>query len=278
MDTENTENTEQTEDPYSEEDLHADMHASIEFLASEIHEKYPDVIELVSLSPEEILIKYPTEVDIHALEERVLQYESEYLEDIRDAVKVLIYTGHMNDLVDGLVEIRSPYQLRPHTHQTPIAFIDMVSITSSRAPGAHVDIEPGAQQKIVITVHLRTHHNISKEILVNMDKPSIQTVGLGRNGGIVFQFDDRARLQNAHYIPQLGWHAIAIELFLKGKYNDVFVPVYPTNTEDNTTVKVWKINYPAYIKKDTKYLVTEPTDTGTEIKPVENIEQHSHEH
>lgn len=174
--------------------------------------------------------------------------------------------------------IGSPYQLRPHPNETPIAFIDMISITPSRSLGAHVHIEPGAQQKIAVTIHLRTHHNISKEIIVNMDKPSIQTVGIGKNGGIVFNFDAHARLQSAHYIPHIGWYTFAIELFLKGKYNDVFVPVYPTSTEGNTTVKVWKINYPAYIKRDTKYLMIEPAGTRTETKPNENIKQHSHEH
>ena len=117
--------------------------------------------------------------------------------------------------------IGSPYQLRPHPHQTPIAFIDMISITPSRIPGDHVHIEPGAQQKVGVTIHLRTHHKISKEIIVNKDTPTIQTVGLGKNGGIVFEFDAHARLQNAHYIPHNGWYTLAIELFLKGKYNDV---------------------------------------------------------
>lgn len=156
------------------------------------------------------------------------------------------------------IPIGAPHQLRPHRHETPVAFVDMISTTPIRNPGEHTYTLPDAQQKVSVTIHLRTHHNIFKEILVSTNKPTLQAVDIG-NGGIIFNFDAQARLQNAHYIPPLGWKSVAVKLFLRNKYEDVFIPIYPANAEDPALVKVWKIHYPSFIKADPRYLITEPT-------------------
>ena len=98
--------TEQAEDDLSTEAFHQDVHGFMEALMVEIKEKYPDVIELVSMSPEEILEKYPTEADLQILLERIGQYEADFMEDIRDTVKALIWTGHAENLMDGLSEMK----------------------------------------------------------------------------------------------------------------------------------------------------------------------------
>ena len=171
--------------------------------------------------------------------------------------------------------IGTPYQVRPPRHETPVAFVDMISTTPIRNPGEHARTLPDAQQKISVTIHLRTHHNIFKEILINTNKPSLQAVDIG-NGGIIFDFDALARLQNAYYISPLGWNSLAVKLFLRGKYNDVFIPVYPTSGESTAFVKVWKIHYPSLIKSDSEYLITEPT----QYLPTQSIHDsdHPHEH
>lgn len=84
---------------------HKDVHEFMEDLAIEIKEKYPDIVELTSMSPEEILKKYPTESAIHALEERYLQYESEFIEDIQGSIHRLLLTEHVDDLVDVLLQM-----------------------------------------------------------------------------------------------------------------------------------------------------------------------------
>ncbi len=174
--------------------------------------------------------------------------------------------------------IGDPYQIRPRSDSTPIAFVDIVSKTLPRLPGAHSHTEPDTQQIITVTVHLKTHENISRELSLNIGKNSIRTVSLG-NSGIVLEFNTYAILQNAYYIPSLGWHSLAVKLFLRDKHNDIFVPIYPINenNENNeNNVKVWKINYPSYIKTNPKYLVTEPTDIGTATMPIKILEQHQH--
>ncbi len=106
IDTQDVMNTEQTDGEFSVEELHQSTHEFIAVLTAEINEKYPDIIELFSLTPEEILQKYPTEADLNALEERALQYESEFLEDMRGVVKALVWTDHTEYIVDALSQIR----------------------------------------------------------------------------------------------------------------------------------------------------------------------------
>ena len=156
--------------------------------------------------------------------------------------------------------VGAPYQIRPKQHGTPVAFVDMVSTTPVRSPGAHAHIVPGTQQKLGVTAHLKTHRNIFHEISINTDSPSQQAVGIG-NGGVVFYFDSRAIFDKAYYVPPIGWNSLAVKLFLRGKHRNAFIPVYPENGDAAAEVKVWEIHYPPYIKKNSKYLRTEPKRT-----------------
>ena len=153
--------------------------------------------------------------------------------------------------------IGDPYQIRPRSDSIPIAFVDIVSKTPPRLPGAHSHIEPDAQQIITVTVHLKTHENLSRDLSLNIGKNSIRTISLG-NSGIVLEFDAHALLQNAYYIPTLGWRSLAIKLFLRGMHNEIFIPINPINGNNIDEVKVWEINYPHHIKKNSKYLITQP--------------------
>ncbi|MYB94710.1 hypothetical protein F4054_15990 [Candidatus Poribacteria bacterium] len=156
--------------------------------------------------------------------------------------------------------IGAPYQIRPKWGGTPLAFIDMVSKTPVRSPGTHAHVVAGTQQKIVVAVHLKTHRNIFQEISVNSDKPSLQTVDI-ENGGVVLDFDSKATLDKAYYIPSLGWNSLAVKLFLRGQHSEAFIRVYPTSNATDAKVKVWEIRYPPDIKTDEKYLATELEST-----------------
>ena len=160
------------------------------------------------------------------------------------------------ELESTKIPIGAPYQIRSKWNTTPFAFIDMVSTTPVRSPGAHAHIIPGTQQKIGVTVHLKTHRNIVQEITVNADKPSLQTVDI-ENGGIALYFDSKATLEKAYYVPPLGWNSLAVKLFLHQEHSTAFVPVYPTDEDAKTEVKVWELQYPPDIKTDEKYLATQ---------------------
>ncbi len=169
--------------------------------------------------------------------------------------------------------IGAPYQLRPRRDETPIVFVNLVPKMPIQEQGNHASSTAEAQQKLIVIVHLRTHHNISKEISINTDKNSLQAVEIG-NGGIILFFDAHAILQYAYYVPSLGWNSLAVKLFLRGEYNDVFIPTYPTGEEATGYVKVWKINYPSYIKADSKYLATEPAQSTA---PSGHTHEHPHD-
>ena len=155
------------------------------------------------------------------------------------------------------IPIGAPYQIRSKWNTTPFAFIDMVSTTPVRSPGAHAHIIPGTQQKIGVTVHLKTHRNIFQEITVNADKPSLQAVDI-ENGGIVLYFDSKAILEKAYYVPPLGWNSLAVKLFLSQEHSTAFVPVYPIDGDaTETEVKVWEIHYSPDIQPNPKYLETQ---------------------
>ncbi|MDE0636937.1 MAG: hypothetical protein OXI43_13960 [Candidatus Poribacteria bacterium] len=47
--------------------------------------------------------------------------------------------------------------------------------------------------------------------------------------------------------------------FLRGQLSGAFLPVYPKNIFADSSIKLWKIQYPPDIKKDPRYLETEPS-------------------
>ncbi len=156
------------------------------------------------------------------------------------------------ELVQRDTPIGEPYQIRPKQQGTPIEFVDLVSMTPVRRSGAHAHPLPRSQQTINVTVHLNNHHNIVQNISINTDRPSQQAIDIG-NGGIVLYFDSKATLDKAYYVPPIGWNSLAVKLFLRAQYRNVFIPIYLTKE-----VKIWEIRYPPGIKKDSKYLRTEP--------------------
>lgn len=48
--------------------------------------------------------------------------------------------------------------------------------------------------------------------------------------------------------------------FLRGQLSDAFLPIYPKDFFDDSGIKLWKIQYPSDIKKNSKYLATEPNE------------------
>ena len=83
------------------------------------------------------------------------------------------------------------------------------------------------------------------------------------NGGVVLYFDAETKLQRAYYIPSIGWNSLAVRLFLRGEHSEAFVPVYPTDEDASTDLKVWEINYPPNIETNEKYRTTKWEETKT---------------
>lgn len=75
-------------------------------------------------------------------------------------------------------------------------------------------------------------------------------------GAVILYFDEHQYIENAYYIPSIGWNSLSVRLYFRGELQDVFVPVYPTDNFATASVKVWEIHYPPDIKANPKYLKT----------------------
>ncbi|MCE2399967.1 hypothetical protein J4G08_03670 [Candidatus Poribacteria bacterium] len=81
-----------------------------------------------------------------------------------------------------------------------------------------------------------------------------------RFGNILLYFDAQGKLNRAYYITSIGWKSLAVKLFFGGLESPHFVPAYPQKDFPAAKVKMWEIRYPTDIKKNSKYLETEPPE------------------
>ena len=154
--------------------------------------------------------------------------------------------------------IWKPYQIRPKQQGTPVGYIELVSIMPFQSHSAQAQNVSGAQQTITVNVFLKTRQKIVQNISINTKRSTQQAVDIG-TGGIVFYFNAMGILDKAYYIPPIGWNSLAVKLFLRRQHSNVFIPVYPTQE-----VKIWEIRYPPDIRKNSKYLATEPRTSHEE--------------
>ena len=127
-------------------------------------------------------------------------------------------------------------------------------MTLPEPPLAFIDITAPTPQARKVTVQFRNNTTVDRE-LVLQDSEQPYPVDL-ENGGVLLFFDAENRLQNAQYLPLVGWNSLAIKLFFRRSHTKVFIPVFPTDNDDKADVKIWEIQYPDNIKKDNKYLAT----------------------
>lgn len=155
--------------------------------------------------------------------------------------------------------IGTPYRMQPREQDTPLSFIDIarvspetLTITAQFKNETNTETEDKTAPDVKVQ---RTVNNPISQISVDIE-----------NGGVVLDFDSETKLQRAYYIPSIGWNSLAIRLFLRGEHSEAFVPVYPTNENAGTDVKVWEIHYPPNIETNEKYRTTKWEETKTSKK------------
>lgn len=87
-----------------------------------------------------------------------------------------------------------------------------------------------------------------------------------KNGGVLLYCDSTLRIRKAFYLSSTGWNSLIVRLYIREAHSDAFEPIY-TQKDDLRfqkdvwfdTAKIWKIHYPPNVKKNPKYLATEPT-------------------
>ncbi|RKU06164.1 hypothetical protein C6503_26455 [Candidatus Poribacteria bacterium] len=152
--------------------------------------------------------------------------------------------------------IGTPYRMQPREQDTPLSFID---------------IARASPETLTITAQFKNENNTETEDKTDLDVKVQRTVSNPisqisvdiENGGVVLYFDSETKLQRAYYIPSIGWNSLAIKLFLRGEHSEAFVPVYPTDKDDNIDIKVWELRYPPGIEANEKYLTTKWEQTKT---------------
>ena len=155
--------------------------------------------------------------------------------------------------------IGTPHRMQPRGTGTPLDFIEIARTTpDTLSITAHFKDENEAIGAGELEAALM--RNITIERVVNT--PTSQIAIDIEKGGLVLDFDADIRLNSGYYIPPLGWNSLAVKLFLRGEHTDIFVPVYPTDEDTATDIKVWEIRYPPDIETDEKYLATEPAAAG----------------
>ena len=87
------------------------------------------------------------------------------------------------------------------------------------------------------------------------------------HGFVILYFDEHQHIDNAYYIPLIGWNSLAVRLYFRGELQDAFVPVYPADNDPTASVKVWKIHYPPDIQTDRKYLETGIAEIDAYLQP-----------
>ena len=86
-----------------------------------------------------------------------------------------------------------------------------------------------------------------------------------KNGGVVLYFDTTLHLHKAYFLSPVGWNSLIVRLYIREAHSGAFEPIYSRDDEFRSqidvrfaTAKIWKIHYPPNIKKNPKYLATEP--------------------
>lgn len=135
---------------------------------------------------------------------------------------------------------------------TPFVYIEAPPDINATSVIAH--LKNGDTVKLPCIAYSNTFNKISPLFMEQIENPY---------GGILCVYTkhhEYLTLETASYISPLSWNSLAIKLFMRDNHSEKFVQVYPILKKDNATVKVYKIDYPPNIKKNPKYLETEPLE------------------
>ena len=89
---------------------------------------------------------------------------------------------------------------------------------------------------------------------------SPDTLDTEKNGGAILYFDSTQHLRKAYFLNSIGWNSLIVRLYIREEHSEAFEPIYPQKDVSFADIKIWKIHYPPDIKKNPKYLETEPSE------------------
>ncbi len=131
-----------------------------------------------------------------------------------------------------------------------------------------IDIE-SEESPLTLTAHTKDGQKVTLPYVafIGYLKEKTSNTVDGKNGGVVLYLDARRNLQKAYYLSHIGWNSLIVRLYIREEPSDAFEPTYSIREDLRLQKeiwfdfsKIWKIHYPPNIKKDAKYLATEPTE------------------
>ena len=135
---------------------------------------------------------------------------------------------------------------------TPFAYIEAPSDINATSVVAH--LKNGDTVKLPCLAYSDSLNKISPLFMEQIENSY---------GGVLCVYTkhhEYLTLETASYISSLSWNSLSVKLFMRNKYSEAFVQVYPIDKEDNDNIKVYEIHYPPDIKKNQKYLETQPSE------------------
>ncbi len=150
------------------------------------------------------------------------------------------------------------YTLAPKIYQRPPRFMPQTTLDTIDIRGTEIEnLSVTARFKTGDISHIPYVAYVGNQRITPKEKTDTE------NGSLVILFDVQKKLLYSFYLPAIGWNSLAVKLFIRGEHTEAFVNVHtitPKGIDIPPEVKIWKINYPPDIKKNQKYLETEPPE------------------
>lgn len=169
-------------------------------------------------------------------------------------------TQNTNEKTRGMIRLKpnthigsKHYRMVPTHKNTAIEFVEINFQHTDALATAKLE-----NKKTVKLGYAKPHYSNDSNEDAHTQDDHEHPIATDKNGGLLHFFDKKTHQEAIHYLSPQRWNSLAIKLFYRNQHSEAFVPVYPQQQTDNTTVKIWEIHYPPDIQTDPKYLQKSP--------------------
>ena len=190
------------------------------------------------------------------------------------------HATHLLLTLEDMTMHASPYSSIASTTDDPRLF-RLIPLEMHTAGGKSV-LAPIVDSRETDIVYIDTHQNENNQVSAvasfkaenntrqKVEIPYVFYIGNTRfrsqnqtekdAGGLLLFFTRNKDFLEGYYIPKHGWNSLAVRLFFRGENIESFVPVYPREDFQDAEARIWKIQYPADVKSNPKFLEMKPPE------------------
>ncbi len=92
---------------------------------------------------------------------------------------------------------------------------------------AFIDISAPTSEKRKITAQFRDNTTVEREIDLQPEAAQQMIPVDLQNGGVMLYFDAEKQLQNAQYLPPVGWNSLAVKLYFRQTHSTALSSFIP---------------------------------------------------